>query len=124
MFGRRRYVGLEAIARGPIRVAGEAVMVEELEPVVDPVLAHRVHGDVADRSSSFCAAGEPLGRLGVVVSVVPNRILRVRPGMDLLAVYDEGRDDGVRVLGLDQRITSEAFDLHAILLPLRAARVP
>jgi len=51
----RRLVGLQAVAGRPLRVAGEAVVVEQLQPVVDAVRRHRLDGDLAD-------GVEPIGR--------------------------------------------------------------
>jgi hypothetical protein len=48
-------------------------MVEELEPLVDAIVGERMHGNVADLRQPFGAASEPLGRLGIVPGVVPNR---------------------------------------------------
>jgi len=109
-------MGLEAVARSPVGVAREGVMVEEPEPVVDAIPGHRMHRDVADLRLAVRASGEPLGRIGVIAGVRPNRVLGIRPGVVLLSVDYESVDDGVGVVSLDQRVTSEAFDLHRLLL--------
>jgi hypothetical protein len=109
-------MGFEAIARGPIGVAGEGVVVEEPEPVVDAVPGRRLHGDVGDLRQSFCAPCEPLRRLGVVAGVVPHRFFRVCPGVAFLPVGHEGVGDGIGVVRLDQRMTPETLDLHGVLL--------
>src|SRR6185295_1013561 len=87
--GRRWHVRFEAIARGPIGVAGRAIVIEEPEPVADAVLGHRIYRHVADRGQSFCVPGEPLAGLGVVARVVSDRLLGIGPGMALLTVDDE-----------------------------------
>jgi len=109
-------VGFEAIARGPIRVAGEAFVIEELEPVADAVLAHWMDRHAADVGHSFRAPGEPLARLGVVTGVVSDRLFRIRPGVPLLPVDDKRVHDVVSAVSLDRRITAEAFDFHGLLL--------
>jgi hypothetical protein len=106
----------EAIARGPVGVAGEGVMVHEPEPIVDPIGGHRVYSDVADLRQPFCASCKPLGRVGVVARVVPDRFLRISPGMALSPVGIERIGYRIRSGRLDHRITPEAFDLHGFLL--------
>src|SRR5215470_5388021 len=105
-------MGLEAIARGPVGVPGEGVVVEEPEPVIDALLGDRVHRYGADLREPFGGTGEALGRLTVVPSVVPDCLLRVRPGVAAAPVGHECVGDGVDIAGLDTRVTPEAFDVH------------
>ena len=50
---------LEAVARSPVRVVGEGIVIEEGEPVIDALLGHRVYDNPADLRPPFRGAGKP-----------------------------------------------------------------
>ena len=94
------------------RRAGECIVIEEPEPVVDAVLRHRMHRDIGNLGQSFRTPGETFDRLNVVAGVFPDGLLGVRPGASLLAVGYERADDCIGVVCFHQSSTFEAFDLH------------
>src|SRR5262245_39175110 len=106
----------EAIARGPIRVASERVMIEESKPVIDAVFSHSVNGNVRDLGQSFSIYGESFGRLRVVAGVVPARVIGVRPRMRHPSMGQESAGDGVGITRFRQRAALEAFDFHGFLM--------
>ena len=117
LLGRSGHMRLEAIAGGPVGVAGESVTIEETEPVLDAVRRHRVNRDGSDLRQALGLVADPLAGLAIVPGVVAQGRFRVRPGVLLLAVMEEEVFEGKGVCGLQGLVALKTFHVHGFLLP-------
>lgn len=68
---------LEAVAGRPIRLTYKGVVVEEPDPVVDPVLRYRINSDLTDVTEPLGIPSESDVCFGVVAGVVAERLFRI-----------------------------------------------